>query len=109
MLQKKTILVVDDEPKIRVLLKDFLQKEEFQVIESADGKDALQIFKNREEEIDLILLDVMIPYYDGWTVCREIRKVSEVPIIMLTARAEDFDEVHGLEIGADDYIKKYCK
>lgn len=106
MSQKKTILVVDDEPKIRVLLKDFLEKEDFQVMEAANGKDTLQIFKDKKEEINLILLDVMIPFYDGWTVCREIRKTSEVPIIMLTARSEDLDEAYGLEIGADDYIKK---
>jgi DNA-binding response OmpR family regulator len=109
MLQNKTILLVDDEPKIRILLTDFLQKEGYEVIESADGKHALETFRNKINEIDLILLDVMIPEYDGWTVCREIRKTSEVPIIMMTARSEDFDEVHGFEIGADDYVKKPIK
>lgn len=109
MLQNKTILLVDDEPKIRILLTDFLQKEGYEVIESADGKHALETFRNKINDIDLILLDVMIPEYDGWTVCREIRKTSEVPIIMMTARSEDFDEVHGFEIGADDYVKKPVK
>lgn len=109
MLQKKTILIVDDEARIRILLGDFLKKEGFNVIESPDGRDALKTFYERREEIQLILLDVMLPEYDGWTVCREIRKVSEVPIIMLTARSEDFDEVHGFEIGADDYVRKPVK
>lgn len=109
MLQDKTILLVDDEPKIRILLHDFLQKEGYYVIESGDGKHALEIFRSREKEIDLILLDIMIPEYDGWTVCREIRKSSDIPIIMMTARSEDFDEVHGFEIGADDYVKKPVK
>lgn len=108
-MQMRTILVVDDEPKIRILLSDFLQKEGFHVIESMNGKHALEVFKSKAEDIDLILLDIMIPGYDGWTVCREIRKTSDVPIIMLTARSEDFDEVHGFEIGADDYVKKPIK
>lgn len=109
MLQKKTILVVDDEMKIRILLSDFLTREGYSVLEAEDGRQALDLFYQNEAEIDLILLDVMIPEYDGWTVCREIRKTSEVPIIMLTARSEDFDEVHGFEIGADDYVKKPIK
>lgn len=108
-MEKKTILVVDDEIKIRILLKDFLEREGFIVMESPDGKHALDTFQNSGKSIDLILLDVMLPGYDGWTVCREIRKISEVPIIMLTARSEDFDEVHGFEIGADDYVKKPVK
>ncbi|MFZ5969357.1 MAG: response regulator transcription factor [Bacillota bacterium] len=108
-MEKKTILIVDDELKIRILLKDFLEREGFIVIEAPDGKQALDTFQNSGKGIDLILLDVMLPEYDGWTVCREIRKVSQVPIIMLTARSEDFDEVHGFEIGADDYVKKPVK
>lgn len=108
-MDKRTILVVDDELKIRILLKDFLEKEGFVVLESPDGKHALETFQNSGNCIDLILLDVMLPEYDGWTVCREIRKSSGVPIIMLTARGEDFDEVHGFEIGADDYVKKPVK
>ncbi len=109
MLQDKRILLVDDEPKIRILLNDFLQKEGYGVMEAGDGRQALEIFHSRGNEIDLILLDVMIPEYDGWTVCREIRKSSDIPIIMMTARSEDFDEVHGFEIGADDYVKKPVK
>lgn len=108
-MDKKTVLVVDDEFKIRVLLKDFLEKEGYSVLEAEDGKQALEVFRSREKGIDLVLLDVMLPYYDGWTVCREIRKVSEIPVIMLTARSEDFDEVHGFEIGADDYVIKPVK
>jgi len=108
-LEKKTILVVDDEQKIRILLKDFLIREGFNVIESHDGRHALEIFKTSGRSIDLVLLDVMLPEYDGWTVCREIRKESDVPIIMLTARSEDFDEIYGFEAGADDYVKKPVK
>lgn len=108
-MNTKTILVVDDEMKIRILLKDFLEKEEYKVIEAADGKQALNLFVDNSQQIDLVLLDVMLPILDGWTVCREIKKISDVPIIMLTARSEDFDEVHGFEIGADDYVKKPVK
>ncbi len=108
-MQGKTILVVDDEPKIRILLSDFLQKKGFRVLEASNGRHALEVFKSSPQDIDLILLDIMIPEYDGWTVCREIRRISQVPIIMLTARSEDFDEVHGFEIGADDYVKKPIK
>lgn len=109
MLQDKTILLVDDESKIRILLRDFLEREGFRTLEAVDGRQALELFRDRMNEIDMVLLDVMIPEYDGWTVCREIRKLSQTPVIMLTARAEDFDEVHGFEIGADDYIKKPVK
>lgn len=108
-MDKKTILIVDDERNIRILLKDFLEREGFVALEAQDGRQALEIFNERNEGLDLILLDVMLPELDGWTVCREIRKHSNVPIVMLTARSEDFDEVHGLEIGADDYVKKPVK
>lgn len=108
-MDRKTILIVDDELKIRILLKDFLEREGFGILEAHDGRHALEVFQNNQNNIDLILLDVMLPEYDGWTVCREIRKVSAVPVIMLTARSEDFDEVHGFEIGADDYVKKPIK
>lgn len=108
-IDKKTVLVVDDEIKIRILMKDFLGREGFNVLEASDGKKALDTFQESTSDIDLILLDVMLPELDGWTVCREIRKVSEVPIIMLTARSEDFDEIHGFEIGADDYVQKPVK
>jgi len=108
-VENKTVLIVDDERNIRILLKDFLEKEGFVVLEAQDGRQALEIFTEKCEELDFILLDVMLPELDGWTVCREIRKQSNVPIVMLTARSEDFDEVHGLEIGADDYVKKPVK
>ena len=108
-MENKTVLIVDDERNIRILLKDFLEKEGFVVLEAQDGRQALENFTEKCEELDLILLDVMLPELDGWTVCREIRKQSNVPIVMLTARSEDFDEVHGLEIGADDYVKKPVK
>lgn len=101
----KKILVVDDEPLIRKLVTDFLKREGCITIEAEDGRKALDLFSN-EKDIDLIILDVMLPEYDGWTVCREIRKKSKVPIIMLTARGEEFDEVFGLDIGADEYIAK---
>lgn len=108
-MDKKTILIIDHERNIRILLKDFLEREGFSVLEAKDGREAMEIFAEREKEISLLLLDVMLPELDGWTVCREIRKTSQVPIIMLTARSEDFDEVHGFEIGADDYVKKPVK
>lgn len=101
----KKILVVDDEPLIRKLVTDFLKKQGYITIEAEDGRKALDVF-SEEKDIDLIILDVMLPEYDGWTVCREIRKESRVPIIMLTARGEEFDEVFGLDIGADQYITK---
>ncbi|MDW8802853.1 response regulator transcription factor [Clostridium sp. A1-XYC3] len=101
----KKILVVDDEPLIRKLVTDFLKKSGYITIEADDGRKALDLF-SQEEDIDLIILDVMLPEYDGWTVCREIRKKSKVPIIMLTARGEEFDELFGFDIGADEYIAK---
>ncbi|MCR4430955.1 MAG: response regulator transcription factor [Tepidanaerobacteraceae bacterium] len=108
-MERKTVLIVDDEEKIRILLRDFLEREGYNVLESPDGKQALEMFQRFGNDIDLILLDIMLPELDGWTVCRKIREASQVPIIMLTARSEDFDEVHGFEIGADDYVKKPVK
>ncbi|WP_315073474.1 response regulator transcription factor [uncultured Clostridium sp.] len=104
-MKENKILVVDDEPLIRKLVTDFLKKQGYITIEAEDGKKAIDLFW-KEENIDLIILDVMLPEYDGFTVCREIRKKSKVPIIMLTARGEEFDEVFGLDIGADEYISK---
>ncbi|EHI99808.1 two component transcriptional regulator, winged helix family [Clostridium sp. DL-VIII] len=104
-MKENKILVVDDEPLIRKLVTDFLKKQGYSTIEAEDGKRAMELFW-KEENIDLIILDVMLPEYDGFTVCREIRKKSKVPIIMLTARGEEFDEVFGLDIGADEYISK---
>ena len=99
------ILVADDEAKIRMLISDFLKAEDYEVVEAEDGAQALRYF-HEDSDISMFILDVMMPEYDGWTVCREIRKTSTVPVIMLTARSEEFDEIHGFEIGADDYITK---
>ena len=98
------ILVVDDEKNICELLRLYLEKDGYQVVTAYDGGQALEVFK--KESPDLILLDIMLPVLDGWQVCREVRKSSEVPIIMLTAKGETFDKVLGLELGADDYIVK---
>ena len=99
------ILIADDELRMRKLLSDFLKKEGFHVLEAENGKEALDIF-NSEHSIDLIILDVMMPELDGWSVCRQIRKSSRVPIIMLTARSEESDELFGFDLGADEYITK---
>ncbi len=104
-MNNKKILVVDDEPLIRKLVTDFLKREGYTTIEAEDGRKALDLFST-EKDIDLIILDVMLPEYDGWTVCREIRKKSRTPIIMLTARGEEFDELFGFDIGVDEYIAK---
>lgn len=99
------ILVVDDESRMRKLLRDFLTREGYQVLEAADGLEALDVFYE-EKDIALILLDVMMPRMDGWSVCRELRKQSKVPIMMLTARSEERDELQGFELGVDEYISK---
>jgi len=90
---------------MRKLVGDFLKKQGYLVVEAADGREALEVFSS-EPDIDLIILDVMMPVYDGWSVCREIRKTSQVPIIMLTARGEESDELFGFDLGADEYISK---
>lgn len=100
----ETILVVDDEPKIVQLARDYLEKSGFKVLTSGDGQQALAI--TRQERPDLIVLDLMLPGMDGLDICRAIRRESDVPIIMLTARAEETDQLIGLELGADDYITK---
>ena len=99
------ILVVDDESRMRKLVKDFLTKMNFQVLEAGDGEEAMDIFY-KEKDIALLILDVMMPKMDGWEVCREIRKNSKVPIIMLTARGDERDELLGFELGVDEYISK---
>ncbi len=99
------ILIADDEERMRRLVGDFLKKVGYTVIEAADGHEALDLFCN-DQNIDLIILDVMMPEYDGWAVCREIRKSSQIPIIMLTARGEESDELFGFDLGADEYIAK---
>jgi DNA-binding response OmpR family regulator len=100
----KKILIADDNPSIVNILSDYIKKEQMNVVSVADGEAALKVFAQWKP--DMILLDVMMPKMDGFTVCKEIRKTSMVPIIMITARSEDFDKIMGLDIGADDYIVK---
>ena len=104
-MEAPKILIVDDESRMRKLVRDFLEKKNFQVLEAGDGEEAMDIFYE-EKDIALILLDVMMPKMDGWEVCREIRKNSKVPIIMLTARGDERDELLGFDLGVDEYISK---
>ena len=104
-MEQIKILVVDDESRMRKLVRDFLERAGFQVLEAGDGMEALDLFYE-DQGISLIILDVMMPKMDGWEVCREIRKESKVPIIMLTARGEERDELNGFELGVDEYISK---
>ena len=104
-MEKRKILVVDDESRMRKLVKDFLEKKNFRVLEAGDGEEAMDIFYE-EKDIALLILDVMMPKMDGWEVCREIRKNSKVPIIMLTARGDERDELLGFDLGVDEYISK---
>ena len=101
-----TILIVDDEERMRKLIKDFLTKAEFSTLEAADGEEALEVFEENRNKISLILLDVMMPKLDGWSVLRQIRQTSKVPVVMLTARGEEQDELFGYELGVDEYISK---
>ena len=101
-----SILIVDDESRMRKLIKDFLTAKGYSILEAEDGEKALEVFKQNESKIDLILLDVMMPKLDGWSVLRQIRQTSKVPIIMLTARGEEQDELFGFELGVDEYISK---
>ena len=100
------ILVVDDEQRMRKLIKDFLVAKGYSILEAADGEEALKVFEENKNHIVLILLDVMMPKLDGWSVLRQIRQTSKVPIIMLTARGEEQDELFGFELGVDEYISK---
>ncbi|PFL17560.1 DNA-binding response regulator [Bacillus cereus] len=100
----KTVLLVEDERRLREIVSDYFRNEGFEVIEAEDGKKALELFA--EHEIDLIMLDIMLPEIDGWSVCRRIRKESAVPIIMLTARSDEDDTLLGFELGADEYVTK---
>ncbi|HIV90431.1 MAG TPA: response regulator transcription factor [Candidatus Eisenbergiella stercoravium] len=104
-MERTKILVVDDESRMRKLVKDFLQKNNYEVLEAGDGSEALDIFF-AQNDIALVILDVMMPKMDGWQVCREIRNYSRVPIIMLTARGDEKDELQGFELGVDEYISK---
>ena len=100
------ILVVDDEARMRKLIRDFLAAKGFSILEAEDGEKALEVFEENKNKITLILLDVMMPKLDGWSVLRQIRQESKVPIIMLTARGEEQDELFGFELGVDEYISK---
>lgn len=104
-MERLKILVVDDEARMRKLVKDFLVKSNYDVIEAEDGSQALDIFFE-QKDIALIILDVMMPKMDGWEVCREVRQYSKVPIIMLTAKSDERDELQGFQLGVDEYISK---
>ena len=104
-MDETKILVVDDEQRMRKLVKDFLTRDGFHVLEAADGEEAVDIFF-AEKKIELVILDIMMPKMDGWAVCREIRQYSKVPIIMLTAKSSEKDELLGFELGVDEYISK---
>ena len=106
-MRKINVLVVDDEARMRKLIKDFLTKKEYEVMETEDGEKAIELYKENIDKIDLILLDVMMPKLDGWSVLRLIRQENKkIPIIMLTARSEEQDELFGFELGVDEYISK---
>lgn len=104
-MKKLTVLVVDDESRMRKLIMDFLSIKNFEVLEAEDGEKALEVFLSNQK-IDLMILDIMMPKLDGWAVCRQIREMSNVPIIMLTARGDERDELLGFELGVDEYISK---
>ncbi len=104
-MDKLKILVVDDESRMRKLVRDFLVRQDYEVLEAGDGEEALDIFY-REKDIALLILDVMMPKMNGWEVCREVRENSKVPIIMLTAKSDESDELMGFDLGVDEYISK---
>lgn len=104
-MDRSKILVVDDESRMRKLVKDFLARENYDIIEAADGKEALDIFY-ADKDIALIILDVMMPEINGFEVCKEIRETSNIPIVMLTARGEEKDELNGFKLGVDEYVSK---
>lgn len=104
-MEKIRILMADDEQRMRKLVSDFLKNEGYSVFEAEDGKKALEAFHS-EQPFDLVILDVMMPEMDGWSVCRAIRQASNVPVIMLTARGDEADELYGFDLGADEYISK---
>ena len=104
-MDRLKILVVDDEGRMRKLVRDFLVKNNYEILEAGDGEEAMEVFF-AQKDISLVVLDVMMPKMDGWQVCREIRAYSKVPIIMLTARADERDELQGFQLGVDEYIAK---
>ena len=105
-MENTTILIVDDEARMRKLIKDFLTKNDYKTLEAGDGEEAIEVFEENKNKISLILLDVMMPKLDGWSVLRKIRNESQIPVIMLTARGEEQDELFGFELGVDEYISK---
>ncbi len=104
MEKSKTVLIADDEVRMRRVIRDYLQIKGYTVLEAADGREALALYER--EKPDVLLLDVMMPHVDGWEVCRQVRQRAQTPIIMLTARSEEADELHGFSLGADEYIAK---
>ena len=105
-MKDKMILIVDDESRIRKLIKDFIEQEEYSVLEAADGEEAVEQFESNMNKVNLVILDVMMPKQDGWSALRQIRQISNVPVIMLTARSEEQDELFGYELGVDEYVSK---
>lgn len=105
-MNKGRVLIADDEYRMRRLVKDFLEADGYSIVEAADGEEALEKFCGESSKIDLIVLDVMMPKMNGWEVCREIRRISSVPIMMLTALSQESDEISGFDLGADEYIAK---
>jgi len=103
-MNNRKILVVDDEQGIRDIIKEYVVSESYEIVEASDGVEAMNHFKTKD--ISMVILDVMLPKMDGWTVCREIRRVSTIPIIMLSARGEEYDKLFGFELGVDDYLVK---
>lgn len=103
-MENVRILIVDDEERIREMIREYISPEGFEIDEAWDGTEALRLFK--QSQYSLVILDVMMPKMDGWSICREIRKTSQVPVIMLTARGEEYDKLFGFELGVDDYIVK---
>ncbi len=105
-MKNNCVLVVDDEFRIRKLLSEFLHRDGYEVIEAADGEEALDVIFESEKKVDLIILDVMMPKYDGWYVLERVREYLTTPIIMLTARSDEYDQLKGFKLGADDYVTK---
>ena len=105
-MNDKMILIVDDESRIRKLIKDFIEQEEYSVLEAADGEEAVEQFESNMNKVNLVILDVMMPKQDGWSALRQIRQISNVPVIILTARSEEQDELFGYELGVDEYVSK---
>ena len=104
-MERTKILVVDDESRMRKLVHDFLAKNNYEVIEAENGEEAVDLFFE-QKNIELIILDVMMPELDGFSACREIRSFSDTPVLMLSARGEEYDRIHGFEVGVDDYVVK---